>query len=57
MDSEQDIPDDINENDLVTPAETVISRNNSFDDVVRGRVHSIMLSSGRRDKYISNVAA
>ena len=53
MNMEQDIPDDINEFELITPSQTIISRNNSFDNI-NVQVSTMLLPVDRRNKYIQN---
>ena len=51
MNMEQDVPDDINEFELITPSQTIISRNNSFDNA-KVQVSTMLLPVDRRNKYI-----
>ena len=51
MNTEQDVPDDINEFELITPSQTIISRNNSFDNA-KVQVSTMLLPVDRRNKYI-----
>ena len=51
MSTEQDVPDDINEFELITPSQTIISRNNSFDNA-KVQVSTMLLPVDRRNKYI-----
>jgi len=54
QESVQDEPEDIDEIDLITPSQTLGSRNNSIDDISRAKTSNMILSCERRLKYMGS---
>jgi hypothetical protein len=53
LETEQEVPDDIFEHELITPEQTLGSRKNSFDEITRGGIASMLPLSNRKEKHVA----